>query len=87
MTNVKNDNYIYFFNENKYALWKLIFWIFDDLIISIIRSFFYCTERQKDFSQVFYYRKNIWNLIIKFATKDLAKNGQLVQITKVLFFR
>ncbi len=79
---MKSENYIYFVNENNYVFWKLIFWIFDDLVISLIRSFFYCTERQKDFSQVFYYRKNVWNLIIKFATGDLSKNGQLVQITK-----
>lgn len=84
MKNVKKENRIYFLNENKFVFWKLIYWIFDDLLINLVRSFFYCTERQKDFSQVFYYRKNVWNLIIKFATMDLSKNGQLVQITKVV---
>lgn len=56
----KDKNVKYFRNENEFVLWKFLKWIFEELMISLMRCFFYCTEKQKEYSKMFYYRKAIW---------------------------
>lgn len=48
-------------------------WIFEELLISLMRCFFYCTEKQKEYSRIFYYRKNIWAIVMKLSIEDLLK--------------
>ena len=50
-------------------------WLFEEVIISLLRCFFYCTEKQKEYSKIFYYRKAIWALVMKMATEDLNKDN------------
>ena len=35
----------YFQNENLWILWRVLKWIFEELLISLMRCFFYCTEK------------------------------------------
>ena len=58
------DKVKYFMNENDFVLWRLLKWVFEDLLVTLSRCFFYCTEKQKEYSRIFYYRKGIWNLIM-----------------------
>lgn len=71
----------YFMNENEFVFWKLLKWVFEDLLVGLSRCFFYCTEKQKEYSRIFYYRKGIWNLCMKLAVEDLLKQT-LVYVQK-----
>jgi hypothetical protein len=48
-------------------------WIFEDILISLMRCFFYCTEKQKEYSRMFYYRKAIWSMVMRMSIEDLLK--------------
>ena len=69
----KNENARYFSNENKNVLWKVLRWLFEDVFISLLRCFFYCTEKQKEYSRIFYYRKAIWSMVMSMSIEDLQK--------------
>lgn len=43
--NCKKENVEYFRNENKFALWRLLKWLFEEVLVSLLRCFFYCTEK------------------------------------------
>jgi Telomerase ribonucleoprotein complex - RNA binding domain len=75
------DKAKYFMNENDFVLWRLLKWVFEDLLVTLQRCYFYCTEKQKEYSRIFYYRKGVWNLIMKLAVDDLLKQT-LVSVKK-----
>lgn len=62
---------MYFQKENEFVWWNLLKWIFEDIFSQLIRCYFYATEKQKESSKIFYYRKNVWNIIMKLSTEDL----------------
>jgi hypothetical protein len=41
----KKENAKYFINENQFVLWKILKWIFEDLLVNLCRCYFYCTEK------------------------------------------
>lgn len=69
----QDKNSKYFRNENEFVLWRILKWIFEDISISLIRCYFYSTERAKEYSRIFYYRKPIWSVIMRYAINDLEK--------------
>lgn len=71
--NSSKKNAKYFKLENEFIWWRMLKWLFEDLMISVLRCYFYCTEKQKEYSRIYYYRKNIWNLIMKMSIEDLLK--------------
>lgn len=71
--NSSHKNAKYFQLENQFIFWRLLRWVFEDLLISILRCYFYCTEKQKEYSRIYYYRKNIWNIIMRMSIEDLLK--------------
>ena len=71
----KSENAKFFSNENKFVFWKVLKWLFEEVIISLLRCFFYCTEKQKEYSRIFYYRKAIWALVMKMSIEDLQKDN------------
>ena len=71
----KSENAKFFTNENKFVFWKVLKWLFEEVIISLLRCFFYCTEKQKEYSRIFYYRKAIWALVMKMSIEDLQKDN------------
>ena len=73
----KKSVFQYFDKENQYVIWKLFQWIFEDVIVSLIRCFFYVTEQQKSYSKTYYYRKNVWDVIMKMSIADLEKDTLL----------
>jgi len=73
--NSKSENAKYFSNENRYVLWRVMKWLFEEVLISLLRCFFYCTEKQKEYSRIFYYRKAIWSLVMKLSIEDLLKDN------------
>ena len=79
--NSNHKNAKHFKRENEFVWWCLLKWIFEDLLISLLRCYFYATEKQKEYSRIFYYRKNIWNLVMKLSIQDLLKQN-LMQVEK-----
>lgn len=71
--NSNHKNAKYFKRENEFVWWSLLKWIFEDLIISLMRCYFYSTEKQKEYARIFYYRKNVWSLVMRLSTEDLLK--------------
>ena len=43
----------------------------EDYAVTVVRCFFYVTEKQKEYSQLYFYRKNVWNLVMKLSVQDL----------------
>ena len=50
-------------------------WLFEEVIISLLRCFFYCTEKQKEYSRIFYYRKPIWAMVMTMSIADLQREN------------
>lgn len=46
-------------------------WVFEEVVVQLVRCFFYATEKQKTYSQIFFYRKQVWNQVMKYSTTDL----------------
>jgi hypothetical protein len=42
-------------------------------LVTLLRCFFYCKEKKKEYSQIFYYLKSVWNLIMRMTVSDLLK--------------
>ena len=68
-----HKNAKYFQRENEYVWWCLLKWVFEDVLISVLRCYFYATEKQKEYARIFYYRKNVWNLVMTLSAEDLLK--------------
>jgi hypothetical protein len=69
----KDKNSKYFWNENEFVLWRVLKWLFENLITGLIRCYFYCTEKQKEYSRLFYYRKPVWSVVMRYSVEDLIK--------------
>jgi len=65
----KKDNNKYFENENNWVLWKILKWVFEELVVTLLRCYFYSTEKQKEYSRIFFYRKCVWSIIIACLSK------------------
>nr|BAB18587.1 telomerase reverse transcriptase [Paramecium caudatum] len=53
----------------------LMKFMFQEIIIPFLRHNFYITERMKDDWKLFYYRKEIWHLILQLSLTSLTKNN------------
>ena len=73
--NSNNKNAKYFKRENEFVWWRTMKWVFEELLVSLMRCYFYATEKQKEYSRIFYYRKNVWHLVMKLGTEDLLKQN------------
>lgn len=69
--NSNHKNSAYFQRENQFVFYRLLKWVFEELIVTLVRCYFYATEKQKEYSKIFYYRKEIWNFLMKLSTQDL----------------
>jgi hypothetical protein len=79
-----NANAGYFKRENEFVWWSVLRWLFEDVLVSVMRCYFYATEKQKEYARIFYYRKNIWNIVMQLSTEDLLKqNMQSVAKTEM----
>ena len=52
-------------------LHELIFWIFDSILIPLVRSHFYVTESQTHKNRLFYFRHDVWQQLIEQPLGDL----------------
>lgn len=45
-------------------------WLFGSIVVPILRAHFYCTENESYRQQVFYYRKQIWSVMVEKSFKE-----------------
>ncbi len=50
----------------------LVLWLFNDVLVPLIRHSFYVTESSLHRSRVFYYRKQVWARLEKMALKQVC---------------
>lgn len=61
------------FKKRTELLHELIYYIFDSLLIPLIRANFYVTESQTHRNRLFYFRHDVWQRLIKDPLVDLKK--------------
>ncbi|KAG8165152.1 hypothetical protein KVR01_005427 [Diaporthe batatas] len=59
------------FRKRSEILYELLYYIFDSIIIPLVRSNFYVTESNKHRNRVFFYRHDIWRSIAEPAMAEL----------------
>jgi len=67
-------------NLKNFIMKNIIHWLFDFLIVQLIRSHFYVTEKQGDHYKIFYYHKKDWDLILKI--NEIKFKHQFSEINK-----
>lgn len=66
---------------NRLLLGKIILWLFNDFIVPVMQNCFYITEKQHDNSSLFFYRKQVWAVILHNSKEELEHSGFFHQIT------
>ena len=70
------------FNKRTELFSEFLYWLFDSLIIHLVRTNFYVTETAVHRNRVFYFRHDIWRQISAPSITNL-KHAMLAPITKV----
>ncbi|XP_048774211.2 telomerase reverse transcriptase-like isoform X2 [Ostrea edulis] len=65
-----------------HLLAKLIYWLMNNFIVSLIKAFFYVTETGVYRNQLFFYRKKVWSKLRVNGIRDLRRRGVLTSIKK-----
>lgn len=68
-------------SANRLLLGKIILWLFNDFIVPIMQNCFYITEKQHDNTSLYFYRKQVWAIILHNSKKALETSGFFHQIT------
>ncbi|OZJ05810.1 hypothetical protein BZG36_00879 [Bifiguratus adelaidae] len=61
--------------KRKELIEEFVFWVFDSLVIPLIRTCFYVTDSGPHRNRIFYYRQDVWALISEPYMKDLTTNA------------
>ena len=84
----KKSRVQYFMNENSFVLRQFVIWLFEEYIVHVIRTNFYSTEKQTDYSKVFYFRKPVWSDIMVLAkgilTLEMLREVKAEEVKKRL---
>nr|AAN03860.1 telomerase reverse transcriptase [Paramecium tetraurelia] len=62
-------------SKKRQQLLPIFRFLFQLIIIPFLRHNFYITERMKDDWKLFYYRKEIWTLVLKLSLNQLSSNN------------
>ncbi|KAJ5558312.1 Telomere reverse transcriptase [Penicillium sp. DV-2018c] len=62
------------FRKRTELLHEFIFWIFDSLLVPLVRSHFYVTESQSHRNRLFYFRHDVWQHLTQQPFGDLKAN-------------
>jgi len=77
---MKKDTYeIFGIKLKNFIMKNIIFWVFDFLIVQLLRSHFYVTEKQGHNYKTFYYHKTVWDLIMKINEIKLSSQFEVIQ--------
>ena len=71
------------FNKRTELLSEFLYWLFDSIVIHLIRTNFYVTETAVHKNRVFYFRHDVWKEISSPSIAKL-KESMLDEISKVV---
>ncbi|XP_065897051.1 telomerase reverse transcriptase-like isoform X2 [Dysidea avara] len=60
-------------NKQKQLFSEWLLWLMDELVVKLLKGYFYITESSNHRNKVFYYRKPVWKRIQQLALKDVTK--------------
>jgi hypothetical protein len=79
LKSMKKDTYeIFGIRFKNFIMKNIIYFIYDTLIVQLLRSHFYVTERQGFHYKSFYYHKNVWDLIMKINEIKLGAHFEYI---------
>ncbi|XP_035699547.1 telomerase reverse transcriptase-like [Branchiostoma floridae] len=58
-----DSNTVQEFHTRSAVLGKLVWWLFNNFVITVLRSYFYITETTTQRNQVLYYRSSLWKML------------------------
>ena len=61
---------------------QLCFWVFNDLLVTLLRSHFYCTEGSRCGNEIFYFRKPLWAAVVEKELGRLVDRKVLEPVNK-----
>ncbi|KAH9141180.1 hypothetical protein AeRB84_014641 [Aphanomyces euteiches] len=67
--------------KRKLMMRSLLSWIWSELVVTLIRQFFYVTTKEGTFNRIYFYRHCIWNKLIQLGTRDLI-DGVMNKVSK-----
>lgn len=62
------------FEKRKEIFQEFVYWVFDSLLIPLIRSNFYVTESNAHRNRLFYFRHDVWRLLTEPSLSTLRLN-------------
>ncbi|XP_065897074.1 telomerase reverse transcriptase-like isoform X2 [Dysidea avara] len=60
-------------NKQKQLFSEWLLWLMDELVVKLLKGYFYITESSNHCNKVFYYRKPVWKRIQQLSLKDITK--------------
>ncbi|XP_078575920.1 telomerase reverse transcriptase-like isoform X3 [Branchiostoma floridae x Branchiostoma japonicum] len=77
-----DSNTVQEFHTRRAVLGKLVWWLFNNFVITMLRSYFYITETTTQRNQVLYYRSSLWKMLKDKATEQHLSRHMLSQISQ-----
>ncbi|XP_078575957.1 telomerase reverse transcriptase-like isoform X2 [Branchiostoma floridae x Branchiostoma japonicum] len=77
-----DSNTVQEFHTRSAVLGKLVWWLFNNFVITMLRSYFYITETTTQRNQVLYYRSSLWKMLKDKATEQHLSRHMLSQISQ-----
>ncbi|CAL4105071.1 unnamed protein product [Meganyctiphanes norvegica] len=87
MRNIKISDFkwaanLHTFHHRTYVICKLWIWLLRNIVMAVLRSFFYITESSVTRKQLLYYRKREWQKKHDQALAHLVSNGALLNLSR-----
>ncbi|KAI8510175.1 hypothetical protein Bbelb_126030 [Branchiostoma belcheri] len=70
------------FQTRTALLHKFVWWLFNNFVINILRSYFYITETTTHKNQLLYYRSYVWKILKARATEQLLRRHMFSQVSQ-----
>ncbi|CAH1244027.1 TERT [Branchiostoma lanceolatum] len=77
-----DSNTLLEFQTRRAVLGKLVWWLFNNFVITVLKSYFYITETTAQRNQVLYYRSSVWKMLKDKATEQHLSRHMLSPVSQ-----
>ncbi|XP_019645622.1 PREDICTED: telomerase reverse transcriptase-like [Branchiostoma belcheri] len=77
-----DSNTLQEFQTRTALLDKFVWWLFNNFVINVLRSYFYITETTTHRNQLLYYRSHVWKILKDRATEQLLRRHMFSQVSQ-----
>ncbi|XP_066299073.1 telomerase reverse transcriptase-like [Branchiostoma lanceolatum] len=77
-----DSNTLQEFRTRRAVLGKLVWWLFNNFVITVLKSYFYITETTAQRNQVLYYRSSVWKILKDKATEQHLSRHMLSPVSQ-----